>query len=571
MMKVLFVYTRETPQSPDKPLVDLEAIQFGISYISAYLKAHGHQTRLLVMTRQSDFSEIDRLMTQFDPQLVCCTAVATEYLFVEKIARHIRKGYPGRYLVLGGVHASLQPAEVMFDTFDALCIGEGEQPMLELVEQLHRHAEPAGIANLWINREGGIEKNPPRDFCEDLDSLPFADRQIWDEWIDFARSPLRPSLLLGRGCPFLCTYCCNHSLRKMAGGRYVRLRSPENVVAEIDTILKKMPKVREIYFEVETFGANLEWATALCDALERFNAGREQPLAFSANLRVTPALKSKLAELFSSLRKANFRSLNIGLESGSPRLRSEVLHRHYANDDIIQAVADARKYGLQVIFFNLIGLPTETIEDLNQTIEVNRICQPDYHYLSIFYPYPGTKLHTLCETSGWLPRDLLASSQERVRAALDYPTLHRGQIQKAFAWFDAYVFGDTRPRSWHIERLFYMYQLIYGKGPRLWWALTLDVLRPSLRIRPGTPEIRLGLSLLQMSMAGRVYRKGVSLIRGSTGKLRRNGVSLARRSAGKVRRKGVSLVRRSVGFARRLVATAMRSATYSSPDGNKRE
>ena len=550
MMKVLFVYTREMPQSPDKPLVDLEAIQFGISHISSYLKAHGHQTRLLVMTRRSDFSEIDRLMMEFEPQVVCCTAVATEYLFVEKIAKYIRKGYPGRYLVIGGVHVSLQPTEDMLDTFNALCIGEGEQPMLELVDQLQQHAEPAGIANLWIKRGGSIEKNPPRDFREDLDSLPFADRQMWEEWIDWARSPLRPSLLLGRGCPFLCTYCCNHALRELAGGRYLRSRSPENVIAEIADILRNIPKVREIYFEVETFGANLEWATELCEALKRFNEGREQPLTFSANLRVTPNLKPKLATLFSSLRNANFVSLNIGLESGSPRLRSEVLHRHYANEDIINAVTEARRYGLKVIFFNLIGLPTETIEDLNQTIEVNRICQPYYHYLSIFYPYPGTKLHNLCEVSGWLPRELLASSQERVRAVMDYPTLHRDQIQKAFAWFDVYVFEATQPRSWLIERLWYMYQFIYGKGPRLWWALTRDVLRPSLRIRTGTPEIRIVTSLLLWQMkCGKIYQKAASLV----SRLR----NIAQRLVGFSRRL-VGFARRLVGFARRRVATAIR-------------
>jgi radical SAM superfamily enzyme YgiQ (UPF0313 family) len=548
MMKVLFVYTREAPQSPSKPLVDLEAIQFGISYVSAHLKVHGHQTRLLVMTRASDFAEVDRLMKEFVPQVVCFTAVASEYLFIRKIAEYIRKGYPDRYLVLGGVHASLHPEEAMLDRFDALCIGEGEQPTVELVEQLQRRDTPSGIANLWIKRGDKIEKNPPREFAHDLDALPFADREIWFEWLDLARSPMRPSLLLGRGCPFVCTYCCNHALRKLAAGQYVRLRSPKNVVAEIESILQHMPQVREIYFEVETLGANIEWTLAFCCVLEQFNAARPQPLSFGGNLRVTPALKSRFDELFLALRNANFRFVNIGLESGSPRLRSEVLRRHYANEDIIQAVAAARKHGLQVIFYNLIGLPTETLADLDQTIEVNRVCQPDYHYLSIFYPYPGTELYTLCDVSGWLPRDLLASGKERVRATIDYPTLRRSQIDKAFLWFDAYAFAASKPPSWHTARLWEMYKFAYEKPGRILWALTKDVLRPSLRLRPGTPELRLYLGVLR--------RQGNKACSKVWSKVRSGAYQI-----------GVSLARRSASLARHPVATGRRVARALLPRG----
>jgi anaerobic magnesium-protoporphyrin IX monomethyl ester cyclase len=258
-VKVLFVYTREVPQSPVKPLVDLEAIQFGISSISAYLKRAGHRTRLLVLTRADDFSTVDRLVGEFEPQLVCLTAVASEYAFVEKIGAYLKERYPGLFLMAGGVHVSLRPDDAMLEVFDACCIGEGEEATLELVGQLEQGIPPRGIPNLWIRHQGGIEKNPPRSFLPELDALPYPDREMWLEWLDLERCTPRPSLLLGRGCPFLCSYCCNHSLKKVASGRYVRFRSPENVVGEIEQLTRLFPEMQEIYFEVETLGAHADW------------------------------------------------------------------------------------------------------------------------------------------------------------------------------------------------------------------------------------------------------------------------------------------------------------------------
>ncbi|MCJ7653279.1 MAG: hypothetical protein MUO75_06225, partial [Actinobacteria bacterium] len=121
-------------------------------------------------------------------------------------------------------HASLNPDDCLKSSFDAVCIGEGEYPTLELVEHLERGLSPTGIPNLYLKRGENIERNPTRPFLRDLEGLPFPDRDMWVPWV---ANPLsRPSVLVGRGCPFQCTYCCNHALGRLAEGRYVRLRSP---------------------------------------------------------------------------------------------------------------------------------------------------------------------------------------------------------------------------------------------------------------------------------------------------------------------------------------------------------
>ena len=500
-MNVLFVYTREFPQSPVKPLVDLEAIQFGISFISSCLKQHGHQTKLLVLTRETDFSIIDNVVNEFNPKLICFTAVASEYAFVEKIGGYIKNRYKDIFLLAGGVHVSLRPDNTMLDTFDACCIGEGEEATLETVNQLELGKHPGGIANLWIKHDDGhIEKNPPRCFIADLDSLPNPDREMWMEWIDLEHSHQRPSLLLGRGCPFLCTYCCNHSLQKLAPGRYVRFRSPESIIREIKELTVLFPGMKEIYFEVETLGANIAWGLELCEKLQEFNSGRKQALSFGVNFRITPDMK-RTEELFFALKNSNFRFVNIGLESGSERVRREVLRRNYSNEDVEKAASAARRNNLEVHFYNLIGLPSETIADFKETIRMNRICLPDWNWLSIFYPYPGTDLYELCVEKGLLPANLMTTGRERIAAALNFPDFNKKQIQKAFIWFNYYVYYGHKPDAELFPQIIEKYIQVNGGRVtfKMAFAIVRDLASPSLKFCPECHEYRIIKYIIRMA------------------------------------------------------------------------
>lgn len=446
-MKVLFIYSLADVLSATKPLQTLEEIQFGISYISSFLKKHGHHTRLIVLNRilvKKNKNIIDEYFKKFYPDLICFTAVATEYHFIAEAAKYIKNRYPDIYLLIGGPHASLSPEEVLLDDFDAICIGEGEYPVLELVSQLEEGAVPSDISNLWIKHGPEVEKNPTRPFLQDLDNLPFPDREMWLEWIDEKPASMpRCSVLLGRGCPFQCSYCSNHALRKLAPGAYVRYRSPGNIVEEIKGITAVFPKIKEVYLEVETISANKEWAIELCSKLERFNANLSQPLSFGANLRIAP--KADLDGLFTAFKRSNFRFINIGIESGSERIRRKILRRDYSNRDIIETVLLARKHGLKICFFNMIGLPGETTADFWETVKINRICSPNWHFNSFFFPYPGTDLYLLCKKQGLLKEPFdIATEMERRRPVLDLPGFPKKQIHRSYIMFDYYVYTGRK-------------------------------------------------------------------------------------------------------------------------------
>jgi anaerobic magnesium-protoporphyrin IX monomethyl ester cyclase len=438
-MRVLFVHSEEDRYSEEKPLEGHERMQFGISYISSVLKRAGHQTSLVIPGRANP-RLLDEHVRSFKPDLVCFTSVYTEFAFMSQLAARVMRNNPDLFLLVGGPHASLKPDECLQAPFDAVCVGEGEQATLELVEQLEAGRRPSGIANLQIKHGDAVERNPVRPFLTDLDTLPFPDREMWLPWISNQYS--RPSVLLGRGCPFQCTYCCNHALARLAGGKYVRLRSPSAILKEIVELKETYPYMNEVYLEVETLGVNQEWALELCALLKDMNDGLEIPVAFGSNLRVTPG--TGYDELFAAFEECGFRFVNIGLESGSERLRREVLKRNYSNEDIIETVRAARRHGLEVGFYNLIGIPGETPGDFRETVKVTRACQPDWFLLSVFYPYPGTVLHERCEELGLL-EDGVGGGLERRKPHLNLPGFSKRQVGRRFTWCHFLFYAGHRP------------------------------------------------------------------------------------------------------------------------------
>ena len=441
-MKIMFIYSSDDGFESSGLLRSWAKVQFGISYISAMLKSRGHNTSLIVLSSSRPLNEglIRRHMDEFEPDVVCFTAVFSQYDFIEKTAEFCRKTWPGKFYVIGGVHATLNPQQVINGPFDALCMGEGEYPVLELCEHLKENRKPHDIQNLWFRTGDKILQNGTRDFIQDLDALPFPDRQMWAPWIKHDASD-EITLLAGRGCPHGCTYCSNHSIRKTAKGRYVRMRSPENIIREIELIYANYPQ-RKIYLEAECIALDKKWAFGLCGKLAEFNASVNNEMTFGCNFRVSG--NSVDEDLFAAFEKANIRKINIGLESGSERVRREVLKRNYSNGDFLRAASMARRHAMAVNVYNLIGIPGETMSDHMETVRVNRLCQPDNLCTSIFYPYPGTELHKVCLERG-LISETVKTTKERRTAVLDLPGFSSAQIQKAYRLFEKRVYKGRFP------------------------------------------------------------------------------------------------------------------------------
>ena len=394
-MNILFIYSIQKSLLKERPLKGQEDIPMGIAQLSSVLKKENHTTDLLVLDRRNgkfNYKLIETKISNNKFDIVAFSSVYSEFYFIKEIAGHVKEKY-NLFTILGGVHATISPEESYLDIFDALCIGEGEDALLELANKIEANEDIYYIANLWLKKDGIVIKNPTKSFIQDLDSLPFVDRDLWQPYIFDANTRL--TLLLGRGCPFNCTYCCNHSIKQVANGKHVRLRSPQNIIDELQYLTSKFPSITDYFLEVETLGADIEWLVRLCDNLYEFNKSRKIKLTFGANLRVYDSLNVEI--VFENLKKANFTSIIIGLESGNERIREEILNRRYSNDTIYNAANVARKHEIKIGLFNLIGLPTESYQDFLDTLRINQDIQPDWHATSIFFPYKGTKLYKMSE------------------------------------------------------------------------------------------------------------------------------------------------------------------------------
>jgi len=442
-MNVLGVYSVENYFSISTPMDIATEIPFGISIVLTALEKGGNRVDLIVFTSASPIhSMLLEAMQQFQPRMLCLTAVSTQYSLIREVAMTAKKIDPSLFIILGGHHASLQPEKVIQDPcLDAICIGEGDLAVVELASQLEAGRIPSGIPGLWIKRDASgqnWEKNPPNRFFADLDQLPFINRKLWSKWTHDENK--MPSVLVGRGCPYRCTYCSNHAMQKLAKGKYVRFRSVDNLIAEIQTIITDNPRVEDVYLEVETIGVYPDYCLELGRKLLEFNTLRERPLSFGANIAPSKRLlaqKHLLEEILGLFSKAGVRFLNIGLESGSERVRKEVLRRpDHSNQAIIDFCLCAKSHGIDINLFILFGLPTETPADYLETVQVARACKPNRVYHSIFFPYPGTDLYFQAMAQGLIDDNVLINNKaERARPVLNSQIFPRYRVMFEYVIF----------------------------------------------------------------------------------------------------------------------------------------
>ncbi len=439
-MKVLFVYTDINVRGGAK------SYQFGIGMLSAMLKRHGHETRLHYMfgdyTPQALKADID----SWKPDVLAFSAVSPQYPYVLKIFQDLHPFHA--FTIFGGHHPTLAPQclEEM-PGLDAICIGEGEYPLLELVEALRDGRSPDGIRNLWIKRkDGSVLRNPTRPFMADLESLPFPDRELFDYQAIIESDFDTALFMFSRGCPYDCTFCSNHALRKKQEGRYVRFRGVESCLQEIREVVSRY-RVKALYFNDDCFTASRRFVDEFCMAYRK-----EFHLPFDINSR--PEMLTD--DLCRRLKEAGCRRISIGIENGSETFRREVLGRRQTNDRIAAGFAACKQAGIKTKSFNIIGFPHETPAIFQETIDLNARINPDSVIIGIFEPYPGTQLATVCETEHLI--DAMRAGQSfvgRTDTVLNMPQFPREEILRQFRNFAFNVYKRNSLRKALFLRVYY--------------------------------------------------------------------------------------------------------------------
>lgn len=348
----------------------------GIMYLASTLKRYGHECITCRIDTTSDLaSEIKARKADI---LAVSTTTGMHNRYV-KVCNRIREQFDTP-VIFGGPHPTFFPEILKEEAIDFICRGEGEFPFLDLVTALEKGEDPTGIRNIDAKTDGVEKRNELRPFLEDLDTLPFPDREVIGEYKIIKKK--WKSFMAGRGCPYRCSYCFNHSNTKLADGKYVRKRSVDNLIEEIREARERYG-LRIVDFVDDVFIMHEAW---LEEFAEKF-PGRVG-LPFGCNIRAN-LMNEGICKL---LRKAGCVEVGMGVESGNDYLRNELLERGLSRDQILEAARLVRKAGIHLTTQNMIALPGETVEDAMETVELNVKCRPDFSGFSFYQPYPGTKL-----------------------------------------------------------------------------------------------------------------------------------------------------------------------------------
>jgi anaerobic magnesium-protoporphyrin IX monomethyl ester cyclase len=374
----------------------------GILLISSVLKQSGHQVSLVVATEEDPVEATLRLR----PDVVGYTVYTGPHTWYLELNQRIKAQLPGVFSIFGGPHPTFFPEMIEREGVDGICIGEGEYATLDLMNALQRNGNGAtlphpAIDNWWFKVEGEIVRNPLRPLLtsEELDALPFSDRELLYAAHEQSRRTMIKPFITGRGCPYDCAFCFNKAYSDLyeGHGRRFRRRSPGNVLRELKEVTSKHD-VRFVLFMDDTFILQDRW---LAEFMTRYKAEIRRaggPVPFWCQVRANLVTDEKVA-LF---KDAGCVSVSFGVEAGNDRLRNAVLNRNMSREEILGAAETLRRHGITFMTNNMLGLPTGNLETDFETMELNAQCKPAYANVFLFQPYPQTALGEWAYEQGWM-------------------------------------------------------------------------------------------------------------------------------------------------------------------------
>ena len=367
--------------------------------------------RLLVRNEQPDFVVLDSTTPSIYSDLDCARICKEE----------ARCG-----IIMVGPHVSALSEETLSlsnAAVDVVCVGEYDETVLDVVTHFSSLAEVRGICFI---ENGTPHRTAPRPLIEDLDSLPFPAWHQLDLMKYFDGSKLYPyiDIFSGRGCPHGCMFCL---WPQVMHGHRVRLRSPRSVVDEMEYDIKLCPEVAqggEFFFEDDTFTLVKSNAMAICEEVLR----RDLNITFSVNARTDTAD----ADLFALLKRAGCRELLVGFESGDQGILDNVKKKESV-EDALRFMDLAHKAKLDVHGCFVLGLPGETEQTMERTIEFALELGLHTVQFSAAVPFPGTRYFEYCQENGLVKADrwdawLKDGEQAPV---VDYPGLGKDAVKQA--------------------------------------------------------------------------------------------------------------------------------------------
>ncbi len=378
-MKVLHV-SRTLPQE-----------MLGPMYLSRAVKDAGHEMRAVLLPDPHWLKKI----REYEPDVITWSLMTGIHRQILDVNRFLKSKFDF-FSLMGGPHVTFVPDIVKDPSVDAICIGEGEGAIVDLLNALEARDDSwKQVQNIaWADEDGEIHKNPLRPLVRDLDALGFPDRSlIYDAQSIYRDSP-RKVFLSQRGCPMMCSFCFHHAWKKKVynarNSEYVRKRSVDHVIAEVQEVRKQYP-LRFVHFLDDIFNIKSDWLAEFCERWPR-----EVGLPFDVILMANMTKEEHIAQL----KSAGCIYARIAFEAANDYVRNTVFRKNTERQQLVDAARWIKKYGIRLGSLNMLGGPGGTLEDDIETIRLNVECGVDHPLCSIVQPYPEFELNDITREMG---------------------------------------------------------------------------------------------------------------------------------------------------------------------------
>jgi len=367
-------------------------IPLGIAYLGAVAEKEGHEVTVIdCQAEKLTYEAFRNRIEQTPSDVIGATATTLLYKSAMQLITIAKRVHPHAVTILGGSHGTFWDENALneYPSLDIVVRREGETTFIELLNKLQTKTSFNNVLGITFrNKEGKIISNPDRPFLEDLDALPFPAHHLLPlDALKRMGKVLFP-LITSRGCVYWCNFC---STVRMFGRGY-RMRSPKNVVDEMEMIHNKYG-VNQVTFYDDAFTVNRERVMKICEELH----ARKLDLIWDCGTRVDMVDR----ELLKTMHDAGCIAVWLGVESGSEAIL-DAMNKRIKLDQTRLAYKTAHEVGLMTIANAVLGFPGETEQTARETINFIKELNPDDVGFYVATPYPGTPMYEQVKKNGWL-------------------------------------------------------------------------------------------------------------------------------------------------------------------------
>ncbi len=367
----------------------------GLKLLHELMLTRGHDSHLLYLTRYDEnharrMGALKAFIDGLEPELIGISLTATESRAAASLTRLLKQWYPKTPVLWGGVHASTSPEDCA-KYADYVCVGEGEQTLLDVGEAVDAGRDLKHINNIGWMEEGRFVLNPLYPLVQDLSIYPYARPvpenthiQVYGAVEALTKTHLRRHMVfrgslyrtvISRGCAHRCTYCCNDYFSKLYPDWGIRHRPVESVIEEIETAIQEGPPMAYISFMDDCLFASRK------DYLDEFFSKYKARIRLPFIAKASPAFVSD--KRLQEATDAGLAWMGVGLQSGCDRVCKDVFRRPITAELFLKAARTIAKYPIAVYYDVIVDNPFESEEEELSTVEV-LMDIPKPYFLSLF-------------------------------------------------------------------------------------------------------------------------------------------------------------------------------------------